>query len=76
MSADQQAAGLIMKLGGGFYLWTLITVMFFRWAHRHEEAERLGTTPSERDLLTWDEVEQRVRAARTRPTEGATPSGR
>ncbi len=29
---DQQAAGLFMKLGGGMYLWTIITVLFFRWA--------------------------------------------
>lgn len=29
---DQQAAGLIMKLGGATFLWTLITVVFFRWA--------------------------------------------
>ncbi len=30
--SDQQAAGLIMKLAGGFYLWIIITVLFFRWA--------------------------------------------
>lgn len=29
---DIQAAGLVMKLGGGFILWTVITVIFFRWA--------------------------------------------
>ncbi len=29
---DQQAAGLIMKLGGAVYLWSIITVLFFRWA--------------------------------------------
>lgn len=35
---DQQAAGLIMKLLGGFYLWTWITILFFRWAADHERA--------------------------------------
>jgi putative membrane protein len=30
--SDQQLAGAIMKVGGTFYLWGIITVMFFRWA--------------------------------------------
>jgi putative membrane protein len=30
--ADQQVAGLLMKLGGGVILWVMITVIFFRWA--------------------------------------------
>src|SRR3546814_19701838 len=29
---DVQAAGAIMKLGGGVILWSVITVIFFRWA--------------------------------------------
>lgn len=29
---DQQLAGLIMKIGGGLLLWTIIAVVFFRWA--------------------------------------------
>lgn len=29
--ADQRAAGLLMKLGGGAILWTAIAVLFFRW---------------------------------------------
>jgi putative membrane protein len=33
---DQQAAGAIMKIFGGFYLWLLITILFFKWASRHE----------------------------------------
>ena len=36
MIQDQQAAGLIMKLGGGFYLWGLIVILFAQWATRHE----------------------------------------
>jgi putative membrane protein len=30
--SDQQLAGAIMKVGGTFYLWGIITVLFFRWA--------------------------------------------
>ena len=28
---DQQAAGLLMKLGGGLVLWTAIAILFGRW---------------------------------------------
>lgn len=50
---DMLIAGLIMKIGGGFLLWGIIAVMFFRWAadeERREEAARptLVTTGSGR----------------------------
>lgn len=32
VTSDQQAAGAIMKLGGGVLLWVIITTIFFRWA--------------------------------------------
>jgi putative membrane protein len=50
---DQQAAGLIMKLAGGIYFWTIITSMFFVWAARHEKAQAQGRMVTERDILTW-----------------------
>lgn len=31
---DQQMAGLIMKIVGGVYLWTIIAAVFFRWSAR------------------------------------------
>lgn len=34
---DQQFAGAVMKLGGGIVLWTLMTVVFLRWAGRERE---------------------------------------
>lgn len=40
--ADQQAAGLIMKLGGGFYIWAIIAFLFFRWNNRNESTLRPG----------------------------------
>ena len=43
---DQALAGVIMKLGGGFLLWGVITVIFFRW---YQQERR------------WDELEQRLR---------------
>ncbi len=60
VKTDQQAAGLIMKLVGGGYLWTLITILFFRWASRHEQAERAGVTVSEREVLTWADVKDEL----------------
>jgi len=59
-TTDQQIAGLIMKLIAGFYLWGLIIVLFFKWAKRHTEANRAGRTLSERQILTWDQVEDEL----------------
>lgn len=39
---DMRLAGLVMKSGGGFFLWGIIAVMFFRWAGAEERAERAG----------------------------------
>lgn len=38
---DVRIAGLIIKIGAGFLLWTVITVLFFRWA-RDEDASGVG----------------------------------
>lgn len=62
---DQQAAGALMKIGGGSWLWAIITVKFFVWASRHGDADRRGLQVQERDVLTWDEVQQEF--ARTEP---------
>lgn len=48
---DMRVGGLIMKLVGGFYLWGVITVKYFRWAAANERAEQ---------------DERRARAARRR----------
>jgi putative membrane protein len=51
---DQMMAGLIMKLGGGLLLWSVITVMFFKW-NAKEEAQ------SEEEV-TWDDFERELEA--------------
>jgi hypothetical protein len=48
-------AGLIMKIGGGFLLWGIITVMFFRW-HAREEAGNVV------EHVTWDDFERELQA--------------
>lgn len=68
VASDQQAAGLIMKLGGGAYLWTIITVFFFRWAARHASADRAGLSLTERDVLTWEDVKAELDRLPPTPT--------
>ena len=54
---DQVAAGMIMKVLETVYLWAIIASMFFRWAARHQEAERQGLSLTEREILEWEEGE-------------------
>ena len=49
---DQRIGGLLMKIGGGFLLWAVITVLFFRW-HTEEES-------SEREARHWRELEREL----------------
>jgi putative membrane protein len=71
---DQQAAGLIMKIGGGLFLWTVIAFIFFRWYAREERVEQEARRaprvrhPNEplpaaddEDVLTWEDVEEELR---------------
>jgi putative membrane protein len=66
---DQQVAGLIMKIGGGFYLWTVIAVIFFRWYDREERQPSPDDQPapapvapaSGDDVLLWEDVERELR---------------
>jgi putative membrane protein len=51
---DQIAAGLVMKLVEVAYLWAIIIMLFFRWAARHQEADRHGLDLTERQILEWE----------------------
>jgi putative membrane protein len=51
---DQRIAGLTMKLLGGFLLWSVIAIQFFKW---HAQEEATGTAE------TWDEVERELNRA-------------
>lgn len=45
---DQLIAGLIMKIGGGLFLWTVITAIWFTWAAEEErltDRRRVVPTP-------------------------------
>ncbi|MEO7556749.1 MAG: cytochrome c oxidase assembly protein [Acidimicrobiales bacterium] len=66
---DQQAAGVLMKLGAGIYLWVLIGILFARWAKRSMEQDRVGIRVSEREVLTWDQVATELDHAPPAPVE-------
>jgi len=50
---DMQVAGLIMKIVGGFYLWTVIGVIFFRWYNAEEKTSG--------EVLYWEDVERELK---------------
>ena len=53
---DQMVAGLLMKIGGGLLLWSVITVIFFRWYAREnrDEQETVTWHDFEHELDAWD----------------------
>jgi putative membrane protein len=53
---DQMISGLIMKIGGGLLLWSVITVVFFRWYAREErqQVDEVSWDDFERELEAWD----------------------
>lgn len=78
VTSDQQAAGVVMKLVGGFYLWGVMGVIFFRWALAQQsgEPERMERTRTPRfddePALTFSEVEAAFAAAGDAPAEEIT----
>ncbi|HEU5003693.1 MAG TPA: cytochrome c oxidase assembly protein [Actinomycetota bacterium] len=52
--ADTQISGLLMKVGMGLELWTIIAVIFFRWSSQEERSAR---PPNE---LEWQAVEREL----------------
>ncbi len=64
---DQQAAGAIMKLFGGFVLWAIILIIFSRWAIAEGEADRKARVarhakPATEEPLTFDTVTEAFEA--------------
>jgi putative membrane protein len=73
VTQDQQAAGLIMKLVAGGWLWVVITMQFFRWATAHEQAQAAGYDPTEREVLTWADVQAELDQLGPAPEEHPAP---
>jgi putative membrane protein len=56
---DQQAAGVVMKLVGGFFLWAVIVTIFSKWAAaeaRQDEVDRRARRISAPTDLTYEHV--------------------
>ncbi len=53
---DQQAAGAVMKIVGGFYLWALIAIRFMRFAAGQREADMAAR--QKRSNLTYADFER------------------
>ena len=53
---DQMVAGLIMKIGGGLLLWSVIAVLFFRWyaSEQKDDHVEMPWDDFERELQVWD----------------------
>ena len=58
VSTDQQAAGLIMKLVGGGFLWLIITIRFFQWASKFSDTDKAVDQAGPVHDLTWADVER------------------
>jgi putative membrane protein len=58
VTTDQQAAGLIMKLVGGGFLWLIITIRFFQWASKFADTDRAIDQAGPAHDLTWADVER------------------
>lgn len=79
---DQQVAGLIMKLGGSMFLWTLIIVLFFRWVARQDRGTTARRAVVAADgtvvavegpaALTYDDVARAFEQTEPAPREPAT----
>jgi putative membrane protein len=72
VTTDQQAAGLIMKLAGGGFLWVIITVRFFQWAAKFSDTDRAADQAGPAHELTWEQIEREFERhpAPTEPAPG------
>ena len=81
---DQLVAGLIMKVGAGFYLWIVIATIFFRWYNSEERDEQAARAarrsgepvkPTSDDVLTWAKVEEEFERLDSQRAHPSGPSG-
>lgn len=66
---DQQAAGAVMKVLGGFFLWTLIAIRFFRFTAAQRRDDEAARRARRRASLTYADVEREFDAAGDPPVE-------
>ena len=54
VTSDQQAAGAIMKLVGGSFLWVVITLRFFQWAAKFSDTDKAADQAGPAHDLSWN----------------------
>jgi len=74
LANDQQLAGMIMKVVGGLFLWSVIGLLFIRFVQSSEHSDRARGVPLDRRapdtaVLTWADVERELQTAPPAPTE-------
>lgn len=60
VTSDQQAAGAIMKLVGGSFLWVIITLRFFQWAAKFSDTDKAADQAGPAHELSWDGTQPRA----------------
>lgn len=71
---DQQAAGLFMKVVTGGYLWTLIIVIFFRWAYDSLDREQQANVLSEDDVRAIEAMRAAAATTAVEPQPAGPPA--
>lgn len=68
---DQQAAGVVMKLAGGIYLWAVITYLFFTWAKSGERTDRQmrRVNADGEVVLTFEQVQEAFETSPSAPAD-------
>jgi len=59
VTSDQQAAGAIMKLVGGSFLWLIITLRFFQWAAKFSDTDKAADQAGPAHDLSWNSAAPR-----------------
>jgi cytochrome c oxidase assembly factor CtaG len=67
--ADQQAAGIVMNVVGGFVLWAIIAALFLRWAKEQQAADEAVRRADNAERLAA------ARAAASGPVHPVDPAG-
>jgi cytochrome c oxidase assembly factor CtaG len=72
---DQQSAGIVMNVGGGFVLWGIIATLFLRWARDQQSADEVARRArNDRILAKLAELDDQTTASPPDPPgDGASP---
>ena len=67
--ADQQAAGIVMNIVGGFVLWGIIAVLFLRWARDRQAEDTAARRTRDARILARIKAMEAKTAGTTQPVD-------